>query len=187
MQEELRSRWLRPALVGVVVVALDQVTKAWILRALGPQEGTSVPVLGSWLSLTFIKNNGVAFGMFQGIPYFFTLTSIVISIGALIFYRYQLPNNRPWIQLSIGMIVGGAIGNIIDRLRYGYVVDFVHVSWFPGIFNLADSAISVGVVMLAGYLLLMGETGASPARKRPADEALLGELLSGDQWRGDRQ
>jgi len=187
VQEELRSRWLRPALVGVVVVALDQVSKAWILRTLGPQEGTSIPVLGSWLSLTFIKNNGVAFGMFQGIPHFFTLTSIVISIGALFFYRYQLPNNRLWIQLSVGMIVGGAIGNIIDRLRYGYVVDFVHVRWFPGIFNLADSAITVGVVMLAGYLLLMGESSAGTVRKRPADEALLGELLSGDQWRGDRQ
>jgi signal peptidase II len=176
---------LRPALVGVVVIVLDQVSKAWILRALGPDEGTSLPLLGSWLSLTYIKNNGVAFGMFQGIPYFFTITSIVISIGALLFYRYQLPNNRPWIQVSVGMIVGGAIGNIIDRLRYGHVVDFVHVSWFPGIFNLADSAITIGVLMLAGYLLLMGESGAPVRRKRPADEALLGELLSQDRWRGD--
>jgi signal peptidase II len=187
VQEELRSRWLRPALVGVVVVALDQVSKAWILRTLGPKEGTSIPLIGSWLSLTFVKNNGVAFGMFQGIPYFFTLTSIVISIGALLFYRYQLPNNRPWIQVSVGMIVGGAIGNIIDRIRYGHVVDFVHVSWFPGIFNLADSAITVGVLMLAGYLLLMGESRAGATRQRPADEALLGELLSQDQWRGDRR
>jgi signal peptidase II len=125
--------------------------------------------------------------MFQGIPYFFTLTSIVISIGALLFYRYQLPNNRPWIQISVGMIVGGAIGNIIDRIRYSYVVDFVHVSWFPGIFNLADSAITVGVLMLAGYLLLLGESEAGVARQQPADEALLGELLSQDQWRGDRR
>jgi lipoprotein signal peptidase len=134
----------------VGVVALDQVSKAWILRTLGPNDGTSIPLIGSWLSLTFVKNNGVAFGMFQGIPHFFTLTSIVISIGALLFYRYQLPNNRPWIQVSVGMIVGGAIGNIIDRIRYSYVVDFVHVSWFPGIFNLADSAIVTGS---AGILL----------------------------------
>ena len=187
MQEELRSRWLRPALVGVVVVVLDQVSKALILRTLGPQDGTSIPLIGSWLSLTFVKNNGVAFGMFQGIPHFFTLTSVVISIGALLFYRYQLPNNRPWIQVSVGMIVGGAIGNIIDRIRYSYVVDFVHVSWFPGIFNLADSAITVGVLMLAGYLLVMGESGAGATRQRPADEALLGDLLSQDQWRGDRR
>ena len=187
MQEELRSRWLLPALVGVGVVALDQISKAWILRTLGPNDGTSIPLIRSWLSLTFVKNNGVAFGMFQGIPHFFTLTSVVISIGALLFYRYQLPNNRPWIQVSVGMIVGGAIGNIIDRIRYSYVVDFVHVSWFPGIFNLADSAITVGVLMLAGYLLLMGESGARATHQHPADEALLGDLLSKDQWRGDQR
>jgi len=187
VQEELRSRWLRPALVGVVVIALDQVVKAWILRMLGQNEGASIPLLGAWLSLTFVKNNGVAFGMFQGIPHFFTLTSIVISIGALLFYRYQLPNNRPWIQISLGMIVGGAIGNIIDRIRYGYVVDFVHVSWFPGIFNVADSAITVGVLMLAGYLLLLGESGTGTTHQQPADEALLGDLLSQDQWRGDQR
>jgi len=182
VQEELQSRWLRPALVGVVVVALDQASKAWILRTLGPLDGTSIPLIGSWLSLTFVKNNGVAFGMFQGIPYFFTITSIVISIGALLFYRYQLPNNRPWIQASVGMIVGGAIGNIIDRIRYSYVVDFVHVSWFPGIFNLADSAITVGVIMLAGYLLLFGDKEDRGGQRGPTDEALLGELLSQDQW-----
>ena len=110
----------------------------------------------------------------------------MISVGALLFYRYQLPNNRPWIQISVGMIVGGAIGNIIDRIRYGHVVDFVHVSWFPGIFNMADSAITIGVLMLAGYLLLMGESGTGAMRQLPADEALLGELLGQDQWRGDR-
>ena len=66
------------------------------------------------------------------------------------------------------------------------VVDFVHVSWFPGIFNVADSAITVGVLMLAGYLLLLGESGAVATRQQPADEALLGELLGQDQWRSDR-
>jgi signal peptidase II len=188
VQEELRRRWTRPVLVAVVVIGLDQVSKSWILRTLGPNEGTSLPLLGSWLSLTFIKNNGVAFGLFRGIPYFFTITSILISIGAVLFYRYQLPNNRPWIQYSLGMIVGGAIGNIIDRVRHSYVVDFVHVSWFPGIFNLADSAITVGVIMLAGYLLIMGEGGPHSARGKPADDALLGDLLGQDQWprRGDR-
>jgi signal peptidase II len=186
VQEELRSRWLRPALVAAVVIALDQASKAWILRVLEPDE--SIPLIGSWLSLTYVRNTGVAFGLFRGIPYFFTITSILISVGAVLFYRYQLPNNRPWVQLSVGMIVGGAIGNIIDRLRFGYVVDFVHVSWFPGIFNIADSAITVGVIMLAGYLLLIGESGAGAARRPPADDALLGELLSKDQWprRGDQ-
>jgi len=188
VSEEFRQRWQRPALVALVVIILDQLTKAWILRTLGPNEGTSRPLIGEWLSFTFVKNNGVAFGLFRGIPYFFTITSILISIGAIVFYRYYLPNNRLWVQCTLGMIVGGAIGNIIDRLRFSYVVDFVHVSWFPGIFNVADSAITMGVIMLAGYLLLIGESG-NGGRTKPGDEALLGELLGQDQWqqRSDRQ
>jgi signal peptidase II len=188
VSEEFRQRWQRPALVALAVIILDQLTKAWIVRTLGPTEGNNRPLIGEWLSFTFVKNNGVAFGLFRGIPYFFTITSILISIGAILFYRYRLPNNRLWVQFTLGLIVGGAIGNIIDRLRFSYVVDFVHVRWFPGIFNLADSAITVGVIMLAGYLLLVGENG-SGARPGPADEALLGELLGQDQWpqRGDHQ
>lgn len=188
MGEEFRLRWARPLAVVVVIILLDQLTKAWILQTLGPNEGTSRPLLGAWLSFTYVKNTGVAFGLFRGIPYFFTITSILISVGAILFYRFQLPNNRPWVQYSLGLIVGGAIGNIIDRLRFSYVVDFVHVRWFPGIFNLADSAITIGVIMLAGYLLLFGES-RNGAPSQPADESLLGELLSQEQWpgRGDRQ
>jgi signal peptidase II len=178
--EEIRRRWVRPAIVAGCVIVFDQLTKRWILDTLGPVEFASRPLLGSWLKFTLVKNTGVAFGLFQNIPGFFTITSVLISIGALLFYRFQLPNNRPWIQVSVGLIVGGAVGNIIDRLRYNYVIDFVHVTWFPGIFNLADSAITIGVIMLAGYLLLIGEERPRPA---PADEALLGELLTQDQWR----
>jgi signal peptidase II len=177
--EEIRRRWVRPAIVAGCVIVFDQLTKRWILDML-QVEYASQPLLGSWLKFTLIKNTGVAFGLFQNIPGFFTITSVLISIGALLFYRFQLPNNRPWIQVSVGLIVGGAVGNIIDRLRYNYVIDFVHVSWFPGIFNLADSAITIGVIMLAGYLLLIGEEHPRPA---PGDEALLGELLTQDQWR----
>jgi len=180
---ELRRHWTQPALVALLVIVLDQISKAQVLHLLGPVEGSNWPLLGTWLSFTFVKNTGVAFGLFGGIPHFFTITSVLISIGAIYFYRFHLPNDRLWVQLSVGLIVGGAIGNIIDRLRYSYVVDFIRVSWFPGIFNLADSAITVGVIMLAGYLLFIGER---PARPAPADDALLGELLSQDTWRRGR-
>ena len=183
MLEELRRYWVRPALVVLAVIVLDQIAKAQILRLLGSVEGASRPLIGNWLSFTFVKNTGVAFGLFRGIPHFFTITSVLISLGAIYFYRFHLPNDRRWVQLSLGLIVGGAIGNIIDRLRYSYVVDFVHVSWFPGIFNLADSAITIGVLMLAGYLLFVGESAAPPA---PVDDTLLGELLNQESWRRGR-
>jgi signal peptidase II len=184
VNDELKRYWMRPGLLCATVIAVDQMAKIAVWRALGPNEGTSMPLLGDWLRLTLVHNTGVAFGLFQGFPQIFTLTSILISIGAVIFYRLQLPHNQPWVQASIGLIVGGAFGNIIDRIRLGFVIDFVHVSWFPGIFNVADSAITVGVGMLAGYLLLVGDSEQRPA---PVDDALLGELLSRDPRGGGRR
>jgi signal peptidase II len=172
---ELRRYWVLPGLTTISIIVVDQLTKFWVWNKLGPSEGASIPLLGDWLKLTLIKNTGVAFGLFQGFPQIFTVTSILISIGAIFFYRFQLPENQPWVKVSVGLIVGGAIGNIIDRLRQGFVVDFVHVSWFPGIFNVADSAITIGVGMLAGYLLLLGDTDRRPP---PSDDSLLGDLLS---------
>jgi signal peptidase II len=182
---ELKRYWIRPGTIALALIAADQVTKAVILRTL-PVEGASLPVLGDWLRLTLVHNTGVAFGLFQGFPHVFTVTSILISIGAVFFYRYQLPHNQPWVQTSVGMIVGGAVGNIIDRVRQGYVVDFIHIAWFPGIFNIADAAITIGVGMLAGYLLLLGDT---EPRRHPApdDDNLLGELLGHDPQRGGRR
>lgn len=145
---EFNRYWRIPLLVFVMINILDRLSKWWIETNLGPIEGTSMPVLPPWLYLTYIHNTGVAFGMFQGIPHFFTVMNIVISIGALYMYRTQMPHT-PLVQICVGGIVGGAIGNIVDRLRQGYVTDFVHVTWFPGIFNVADSAITVCVIVLA--------------------------------------
>jgi len=178
---EFRRRWVLLLLVAVFVLIADQISKAAILSLLGPEEHSSIPLVGNWLRFTFIKNTGIAFGLFQGIPHFFTITSLLISFGALYFYRFHLPEGSRLIQVSVGLIFGGAIGNIIDRIRYSYVVDFVHVTWFPGIFNLADSAISIGVVMFSGYLLLYGDKPQKPTP--PPDDALLNDLLAQDTGR----
>jgi signal peptidase II len=179
---ELRTVWVRPLLVATTIVVLDQLAKAYIWNLFGPTpiEGSSVPLVGDWLRLTLVKNTGVAFGMFQNFPQFFTVTSILISLGAIYYYRFYLPNRSWVVQLCLGLIVGGAIGNIIDRIRHGYVLDFIHVTWFPGIFNIADSAITVGTLLLAAYILFHSERAEPPPA--PRDERLLGDLLSGDRW-----
>ncbi len=178
---ELQRYWVRPAMIAATILAFDQATKAWVLTTLGTVEGTSRPLIGDWLSLTLIHNTGIAFGMFDvGFSHVFTVTSIIISLGAMYFYRYHLPGPHILSQICLGLIVGGAIGNIIDRLRFGYVIDFVHVHWFPGIFNVADSAITIGVAVLALFLLLTGDG----ERQRPAsDDALLSDLLNQDPRR----
>lgn len=177
--KQTRHIWLIPAAVATGVVVADQLAKAAIMRLFGPDpiEGSSIPLLGQWLKFTFVKNTGVAFGMFQNFPQLFTITSILISIGAIYYYRFYLPNRHWVVQLSLGLIVGGAIGNIIDRIRLNYVIDFVHVSWFPGIFNLADSAITIGTIMLAVFILFGGDR-AAPSN----DDHLLNELLNQDGW-----
>ncbi|MFN5934689.1 MAG: signal peptidase II [Roseiflexaceae bacterium] len=144
---EFTRYWRVPLLVFIVINVFDRLSKWWIETNLGPVVGTSMPILPPWLYLTYIHNTGVAFGLFQGVPHFFTIIIIVISIGALYLYRTQMPHTTV-VQLCVGGIVGGAVGNIIDRIRQGYVTDFVHVTWFPGIFNVADSAITVSVIAL---------------------------------------
>lgn len=169
----------------MLILVIDQTSKAWVLANLGPGEATKrITVLGDWLSLIYIQNRGVAFGMFQNGAQIFIITSLVICAGAIYVYAFHLPNQSRWIQLSLGLIVGGAIGNVIDRIRFGHVVDFVSVGWWP-VFNAADSAICVGVALMALYLLL-NDQEARPS-STPRDDTLLTSLLTQESWPQDER
>jgi signal peptidase II len=145
---QLQRRWVVPAAVAALIIGADQATKTWVAQTLGPETMTRfIPIAGDSVRIAYSHNTGVAFSMFQGIPQVLTFTSLAIVAGAIYFYATQLPNRRPIIQLILGLILGGAFGNIIDRVRLGYVVDFISVGWFP-IFNLADSSITIGAALL---------------------------------------
>ena len=148
MQKPSRNIWIVPALVAVIVIIFDQLTKQWVVATLGPATMTNfVPIIGDTARIAYSHNTGVAFSLLQGHPELLTIAALLIVAGAIYFYVTQLPNQRTAVQLIMGLIMGGAFGNLIDRIRLGYVVDFVQVGWFP-IFNLADSAISVGAALL---------------------------------------
>lgn len=148
-----------------VVVVLDQITKALALARLVP--GVPVPVLDAWLQLTLVLNPGIAFGLLGSLPTAWRWTAAALSVAALaVLVRVALrvlPQGG-WVgRVAVGLIFGGAVGNLIDRARFGAVVDFVDVywrTWHWWIFNVADSAISVGVVLLA--LRMFGDRPASP-------------------------
>jgi signal peptidase II len=145
---KLDSRWAVPAVVAAAIIAADQASKAWVVATLGPETMTRfIPVVGDTVRIAYSHNTGVAFSLFQGMPTLLTFTSLAIVAGAIYFYATQMPNRQPLIQIILGLILGGAFGNLIDRVRLGYVVDFIQVGWFP-IFNVADSAISVGAALL---------------------------------------
>jgi signal peptidase II len=173
----------RAALVPLLVVGLillaDQFSKQWVLTALGPEpESREILLVGDWLSFLYVRNTGVAFGLFQNASQIFVFTSLLITAAIIVTYILYLPNRLGWLQLCVGLIVGGALGNVIDRLRYGYVIDFIKVGWWP-IFNIADSAVTVGITMLALFLAFFEEEAVS-RRPMPRDDALLSELLSHD-------
>jgi signal peptidase II len=174
------TRWAIPTILGLLIVGCDQLSKAWIVARLGPEPLTDSISLGpNWLNLVYTQNTGVAFGLFQDMPELFTVTSILIIAGAIYAYAVYLPNQIRWVQVSMGLILGGGIGNIVDRLRLGSVVDFISVGWWP-VFNVADSGITVGVTALAGYLIFIGDEQPEAAHVDPDDDWLLSDLLSRD-------
>jgi signal peptidase II len=146
-------------LLAGAVVALDQLTKAVVLERL--VLGVPVTVIDGFLSLTLVLNPGLAFGLLGGLPQTWRWLVAALSLVALLVLARValrvLPAGGPTGRAAIGLIFGGAVGNLIDRARFGAVVDFVDVHWrgwhWPA-FNVADSAITVGVVLLALRLLL---------------------------------
>ena len=145
------------AIAGVILV-LDQLTKAIVLERLSP--GVMVPVIDGFFALTLVLNPGLAFGLLGGLPRPWRWVVAVLSLAALfVLARMAMRVLTPGTVLdrtAIGLIFGGAVGNLIDRARFGAVVDFIDVhyrGWHWPAFNVADSAITVGVVLLALRLL----------------------------------
>jgi signal peptidase II len=136
--------------VALIILVSDQITKALIIRALAI--GESWPDPDWFVKFTHVTNTGAAFGILQGQAVFLTITTI-IGIGAIVAYYLFPPFNHWVVKVAMGMLLGGAAGNFIDRLRLGWVTDFIDFSFWPT-FNVADSSISVGVTLLIGGYLL---------------------------------
>jgi len=159
----------RPYLLLLLsVVALDQATKWLVDRAMELHESRTL--IEGLLSLTYVQNRGAAFGVFSDaeLPYqsmLFSLVSIA-ALGGIAAYAWRLPAASRLPQTALALIMGGALGNLIDRARLGHVVDFVDFYWnahhWPA-FNVADSAITVGVVLLILDMVLSPDTGEAMA------------------------
>jgi signal peptidase II len=149
--------------VAVLVVVLDQFTKRLAEDRLRGER--SVPVVDDILRLTYVQNRGAAFGLLQDQTTFFVLVGILVIGVIAMSYRY-LPRSGFLLHLALGLMLGGAIGNLIDRVRQGYVVDFVdfgyRANWWP-VFNVADSAIVIGVALMALNALSPSSEQQSPA------------------------
>jgi len=155
-----RSTTVVVGTVSALLVVLDQVTKTEATRRLGPQAGSDrYDLLGDALGFEFVRNTGVAFGLMQGRPWLVSVMAICVLLAFLAAFWRDLPRHR-LLQFAVGAILGGALGNLIDRFRLGYVVDFIAVGSFPR-FNIADSAVTIGLVLLVWFLLQTEQPGAS--------------------------
>ncbi|HKB18039.1 MAG TPA: signal peptidase II [Candidatus Dormibacteraeota bacterium] len=135
--------------VALAVFVLDRITKRIVAAQVA--FGTEVPVLGHFVGITNVRNSGAAFGFAPAGTAIFTLASILVAIG-LVVYVARTPAT-PLNDAILGLILGGTLGNGFDRIVYGTVTDFINFHFWP-VFNVADSAVSIGVVLLiAGYLL----------------------------------
>ncbi|MGV9008481.1 signal peptidase II [Brevundimonas sp.] len=136
--------------LALLIVIVDQLTKAWIISGLDLHEIGQVTVLPPIFNLTWVENRGVSFGLFGdgSARWYLSVFSILVA-GALGWWALRA--DRRLLITAIGLVMGGAIGNVIDRVRFGFVVDFLDFSGtgvFPWVFNIADSAISIGVILL---------------------------------------
>ena len=144
--------------IAIVTIVLDQISKAWILSYLGELPGANMPLLGP-LNLTLVHNQGMSFGLFRA-PEFRWLLSLFSAVIVVALALWARKSVRPLMAIGLGLIIGGAIGNnLIDRVFYGAVADFIDVRdlYFPWIFNVADAGISVGVAFLLLDSFLSGE------------------------------
>jgi signal peptidase II len=145
---------------ALVVVALDQATKAIVRSSL--DRGESWPDPDSLLRIRYVTNTGAAFGILEDQTFFLIIMAFIGLAAIYLYYRYP-PFEHGIVPIAIGMMLGGAAGNLIDRIRVGRVTDFVDFRFWPA-FNVADSSISIGiVVLLAGYVFLWPGAQDQPA------------------------
>jgi signal peptidase II len=144
-----RPRWILFIGLAVGIVVLDQLVKAWISAASGFVVGRPVEIVGDFVRITVSHNEGALFGLFQGSALLFAIVSVAV-LGIIVWYHGHA-GRSVLVSFALGLLLGGAVGNLLDRLRLGYVVDFVDAgigTWRWYTFNVADAAISCAILLL---------------------------------------
>ncbi|MGI6143239.1 MAG: signal peptidase II [bacterium] len=142
-------------IVGLLVLFFDQLTKFWVQKSMMPRD--SIPLIPGVFHLTYVQNTGAAFGFLRGKTLFFIAVAVLV-LGFIIFLIPRLPRGNLLLRVVFGLLLGGALGNLIDRIRFGYVVDFLDFRIWP-VFNIADMAIVVGVCFLVWVILFRTPEG----------------------------
>ncbi|HEX9039102.1 MAG TPA: signal peptidase II [Ktedonobacterales bacterium] len=161
-----RKRDLFALAIGLAVLLVDQLTKVWVVQYFGFEGGRAeIPILGPFLGLFYVQNSGVAFSLLQGQNIKFALIFLALGLIGYLYWRFRASPSL-WLRMGFALVLGGALGNLLDRFTRGYVVDFVAFQipsakfYFP-LFNVADSAITIGVALIAAVFYYMSSTPAN--------------------------
>ncbi|MBW1612948.1 MAG: signal peptidase II [Deltaproteobacteria bacterium] len=139
--------------LALIILLLDQVSKWMVVTHIEAHQTLSV--IPGFFSLVLVKNRGMAFGIFSqtrsGFYYYFLLSTTIGAIGVILFSFFWIKSSKKWLTVGLSLILGGAVGNLVDRLRLGYVIDFLDFflkGYHWPAFNVADSAVTVGTFWL---------------------------------------
>lgn len=141
-------------IIGAVLVGIDQLIKFFVSVYLQPVE--KVNVIGDIFKLTYVENRGVAFGMFSDMRWVFVVLTVAL-LAIIIIYMFKKKPQGKFFYICSALIIGGGVGNLIDRVFYGYVIDYLSLSFFPPVCNFADYCITAGTVLLMVYLLFFSD------------------------------
>ena len=155
------------SLIVVLIIAVDQLSKYWVVNNIGLTD--SLTVIPNVIDFVYVKNTGAAFSFLSDKTYGIILLSVIsvlFCIGVIFFLIKCKPQNR-LLTISLGLMISGAIGNLIDRILRGYVVDFIETTFikFP-VFNVADIAITIGAVLIIIYILFFDKTKSNEGQEK---------------------
>ena len=146
-------------IIAVFILAADQLSKIWVLGTL--KQVRDIPVIDGVLHWHYAENTGAAFSMMNSVKWFPILVAVfagLIAVGAIVYVFTRKHKMHVLEIISLGLVIGGALGNLVDRIRFGYVIDFIYVKLINfAIFNIADSSLVVGAILLSVYVLFIHE------------------------------
>ncbi len=157
-------------IIGIAIAAVDQIIKYFVSIYLQPVG--SITVIDNILNLTYVENRGVAFGMFSDMRWTFVAVTVILIIAVVAVMFVKRPKSKMF-YLSVALIVGGGIGNLIDRIFYGYVIDYLSLSFFPPVCNFADYCITIGTILLIIYLFFFTDILSSDKNKKKKENVEL--------------
>ncbi len=166
--------WLTLLALIAAVLLIDQLTKQLVLSRMAVgQLWVPIEALSGVFRIVYVQNTGAAFGMFSGAGVVFSVIAVLVSVGMLVLHA-RTPAGAWGQRIAFGLVIGGALGNVIDRVAYGYVVDFINYrieGLFSNVSNLADHAIVAGVIVLVVLSWRAPQQQvASPSQTRPSEE-----------------